>query len=178
MQIEYEVRILEIDKDKIISKLEELGAKRIFDDIQKRYVYDYNPSETNKWIRLRTNGRKSTLAIKEVTSNKIDGTKELEIEVSDFEKTKDILSELGYEYRSYQENHRIQYLLDDVEIDIDTWPMIPTYMEIEGLECKINDIIEKLGFKKEDAISLDVQSIYKDIYNIDIMNIKELRNLK
>ena len=65
MHKEYECTILEIDT-KFISKLENMGAKKIGEYFQKRYVYDFNPINENKWIRLRTNGIKTTLAIKEV----------------------------------------------------------------------------------------------------------------
>ncbi len=34
--------------------------------------------------------------------------------------------------RAVQENKRCHYILEDVEIDIDSWPMIPDYIEIEG----------------------------------------------
>ena len=37
-----------------------------------------------------------------IDESKIDGTKELEIIVDDFEKTNEILNKLGYEYRAYQ----------------------------------------------------------------------------
>ena len=71
MGIEYEVRVLEINHDEMISKLEKLGATKVFDAMQKRKVYDFNPVEPNRWIRLRTNGIKTTLTIKEVKEKKI-----------------------------------------------------------------------------------------------------------
>ena len=79
MNTEYEVRILDIDVKEIKSKLDKL-AKFEWDHIQKRYVYDFIPKQDNKWIRLRTNGSKSTLTIKNLVTSEIDGTQELEIE--------------------------------------------------------------------------------------------------
>ena len=167
--IEYEVRVLEIDVEKTKQKLEEVGAILIEDVLQKRYVYDFNPVEPNKWIRLRTNGIKTTLTIKKVESSEIDGTRELEIVVDDFDRTNAILAELGYKPRAIQENKRIKYDLDGVEIDIDTWPGIPTYLEVEGnSEKEVFDTLKKLGISKKNSTSLDVQSIYKEIYNIDL----------
>ena len=66
MNTEYEIRVLEIDKEKLIKKLEELGAEFKGDNEQKRYVYDIIPKEDGKWIRLRTNGRKTTLTHKKM----------------------------------------------------------------------------------------------------------------
>ena len=175
MNIEYEIRVLEINTDEIIQKLETLGAKKVGEWLQKRYVYDTNPKSENAWFRLRTNGIETTLTYKNVEKNTIDGTKELEIIVSDFEKTNDMLKLMGYHHRGYQENKRIRYMLDDIEIDIDSWPLIPTYMEIEGKnEIEINTILEKLNVPEEKITALNCQDIYKDIYNIDIDSIKEL----
>ena len=117
MNIEYEARILNINKNEIRSKLESLGATFKFDCLQQRYTYDFNPVKPKKWIRLRTNGIETTLTTKDITSDKIDGTKELEIEGKN--------------------------------------------------EKEIMEIVNLLGFKKEDITSKDVQSIYLD-YGIDI----------
>ena len=177
MNIEYECRLLEIDKGNFEKLLLENGAVKKGDYFQKRYTYDFNPKKENKWIRLRTNGKVNTLTIKEITNNKaIDGTNELEIEVSNFEKTNEVLKELGYVYRNYQENKRTIYTLEGVEIDIDSWPMIPTYVEIEGKSTEdVYKIINKLNLPKDKITSLDVTGIYNDIYNIDVNNIKELK---
>lgn len=168
-RIEYEVRVLDINKEEIQEKLKKLNAVLVEDVFQKRYVYDFKPAIPSKWIRLRTNGNKSTLTIKNIESSKIDGTKEIEIEVSDFDTTNEILRELGYNHRGIQENKRIKYDLNGVEVDIDTWPKIPTYLEIEGTsEAEVYNTLELLGIPKEKSTSLDVQSIYREIYSIDL----------
>ena len=161
MKTEYEVRVLEIDHDEMVKKLESLGAELKFSALQQRYVYDFDPVQPNKWIRLRTNGTKTTLTIKDLTAKTIDGTKELEIEVDDFENTNKILEELGYKNRGFQQNRRTQYILNDVEIDLDRWPLIPEYLEIEGKDEKaIYDCLDKLGISKDKIVTLDVSSIY------------------
>ena len=58
--------------------------------------------------------------------------KETEIVVPSIEEANSLLEALGFSYKSYQEKRRITYLLDNHEIDIDTWPGIPTYFEVEG----------------------------------------------
>ena len=156
MGIEYEVRVLEIDTDEIIKKLETLGAKKVGEWDQKRYVYDTKPLNNDAWFRLRTNGVETTLTYKNVEKNTIDGTKELEIVVSDFDKTNEMLELLGYTSRGYQENKRIRYILNDIEIDIDSWPMIPTYMEIEGKNVhEVNQMLELLSIDKSKVTALN-----------------------
>ena len=176
MKTEYEIRILEIDKESIVKKLEDLGAIKGGEYNQKRYVYDLKPVQKDKWIRLRTNGIETTLTYKDIESNTIDGTKEVEIKVDSFEVANEFLNKIGFVARSYQENKRIQYTLDNVEIDIDTWPMIPTYLEIEGnSEEEVNNMVKKLGLSNLKITALNCDDTYRKIYNIDISKIKELK---
>lgn len=175
MHTEYEVKVLEVDSDSLINKIEQLGGTKVGEFNYRRYVYDFNPKRNDEWIRLRTDGNNTTLTYKNITNDKIDGTKELEIVVDNFDRTNEMLEVLGYSYKGYQENKRIRYMLDGVEIDFDSWPMIPTYMEIEG---KNNDevvsTIGKLGINKERVTAMNTQDIYLN-YGIVLDGIKELR---
>ena len=176
MRSEVEERVLEIDKDSIIKKLSEVGAQKIGEWYQKRYVYDFIPKRENEWIRLRDTGEEVTLTYKSIESKEIDGTKELEISVSSFDDTNELLNVLGYKAKAYQENKRIRYILNNVEIDIDSWPLIPTYMELESLNKEdIKQVEEILCVDKDKITTLNCQDIYKKIYNIDIDLIKELK---
>ncbi len=172
MNSEYEVRMLNIDTDKFIEKIESLSAIYVNQYFQKRYIYDFNPKIENKWIRLRTDGYKTTLAIKEYQSVDVGGTKEVEIEVSDIEKTNEILNQLGYFKRSVQENKRIRYMLNDVEIDIDTWPHLNTYVEFEGKSKEaVFSLLKLLGIEEDDVTTMDAQDIYlANGYTLDDLN--------
>ena len=170
MHTEYEVRVLEINKDEVIKKLKSLSATFQWDAIQRRYVYDFIPKVDGKWIR-----------IKNLVSSEIDGTQELEIEVDNFERCNLILKELGYEPKGYQENRRRQYLLNGVEIDIDSWPLLPDYLEIEGpSEEAVFNALEVLGFSKENSTTRDVEGIFLDYgYKMDeIYDLKLEENRK
>lgn len=176
MKTEYEIRALEINKEEIIKRLEELGAVKKGEFIQKRYVYNLKPIQEGKWIRLRTNGSVTTLTYKDIVSDTIDGTKEVEIEVEDFEKTNELLEKIGFMNKGYQENSRIQYILSGTEIDIDSWPMIPTYLEIEGeSEEEVLKVQKLLNLDESKITTLNCKDIYMQIYGIDIEEIKELR---
>lgn len=176
MDIEYEVRFLEIDKEKIINRLEELGAIKKGEFNQKRYVYNLVPSQDGKWIRLRTNGNITTLTYKDIVKDTVDGTREVEIEVDNFEKTNELLERIGFKNKGYQENRRIQYILNGVEIDIDSWPMIPSYLEIEGKsEEEIIKTQKLLKLDESKKTMLNCKDIYMQLYNIDIDKIRELK---
>ena len=176
MKTEYEVRVLEINKDEIIKKLERLGAEKKGEFEQKRYVYDLRPIENGKWIRLRTNGKVTTLAYKDIISNTVDGTREIEFVVDNFDEANEFLERIGFKSRNYQENKRIQYFLNGVEIDIDLWPKIPAYMEIEGKsEEQVLEMKKLLCIDENKVTTLNCDDIYRQIYKIDISKIKELK---
>ena len=176
MKKEVEERILEVDKEQVIKKLEELGAEKVGDWHQKRYVYDFMPKREHEWIRLRNNGLETTLTYKNVESTEIDGTKELEIVVSDFEETYQLLNILGYSPKAFQENKRTRYYLEHIEVDIDTWPLIPTYVELEGgTEEEIKNVEKLLGLSDGKITTLNCQDIYMQEYGIDVNQINELK---
>ena len=175
MKTEYEIRFLEIDKVRLIEKLKALGATEVGDWLQIRKTYDLVNPQPNSWIRLRTNGIATTLTVKEIKTDKIDGTKELEIKVDSFEETDAILKKIGLKSRNFQQNRRHQFIYKNVEIDIDQWPLIPVFAELEGnSEEEIKNVCEKLELDYFKGTTMDITDIYKKVYNIDILKIKEL----
>ena len=174
MKTEIEARLLDVDVKEFVKKLRENKAVFIGDWIQSRYCYDFNPVKPNSWIRLRTNGKQTTLTIKEINNSKIDGTKELEVEVSDFYETDAILNKLGYKARSKQENRRVRFVLDNVEIDIDFWPLIPPYVEFEAeSEEQIKSVCDKLGVDFSNLITFGVEDVYRK-YGIELKKIETI----
>src|SRR3989344_5617999 len=54
--------------------------------------------------------------------------------------------------KSYQETKREKWTMGNSEITIDTWPWIPTFLEIESpTEEEVKSIAKKLGFDWKDA---------------------------
>ncbi|MDE5631042.1 MAG: CYTH domain-containing protein [Bacilli bacterium] len=174
---EYECRILNIDLEEFLSKLESLDAEDKGERLQRRFVYDFDPVDPDKWIRLRTNGNVTTLAIKSLKrTDAIGNTDEEEVVVGDFDTTNRILEQLGYKHRNYQENKRHSFKFGQVSIDIDSWPRIPTYVEVEGSsEEEVLYTLKILGVDLSQVTTKDVESIYREIYGIDLLSIKELK---
>ncbi|MDO8648078.1 MAG: class IV adenylate cyclase [Candidatus Diapherotrites archaeon] len=175
MKTEFEVKILDIDVAAVKKKLDGLGAVKVAERKMRRFVYDIGLEKSHSWIRLRDNGEKTTLTIKEIHSSEIDGTKEIEVEVSDFDSANSILNKLGFFPKAYQENKRVSFRLDGAEVEIDSWPKIPPYVEIEaGSAEKVEKVLNILGFEKSQATSIGVEEVYKK-YGINIHDFKELK---
>jgi adenylate cyclase class 2 len=172
MKTEYEIKILDIDIPQIQETLKAENAKFTGEKKFRRYVYDL--PDNKSWMRLRTDGKKTVLTVKKVTGEGISGTQELEIVVDDFEKTYELLESLGFTPRVYQENNRLSYDLDNVELDIDQWPKIPAYLEIEGQsEADVQSMIEKLGLTEHKKTAESTEKVYM-MYNLDLNSYKEL----
>ena len=135
----------------------------------------------NKWVRLRKTNNKITLTIKHILKNgdktdkKIQKVMETEMEVPSIEICNEILNQLGFSFRNYQEKYRTTYDFNNVEVDIDSWPLIPTYMEIENdSEEIIESVIQKLELGEKEIISCNTTDVYKK-YGIDIYQYRELK---
>jgi adenylate cyclase class 2 len=122
----------------------------------------------NKWIRLRTSNEKTTLAVKQILAPK-EGTelqqvKETEMVVPSREVANDFLEAIGLSHRGYLEKKRTTYILNNHKIEIDTWPKIPTYFELEGKDEKdIEEILNLLGYSMKDknVVSCIVDEVYE-----------------
>lgn len=137
----------------------------------------------NKWVRLRETNGKTTITIKHILNEELQkeyGTKmqpvlETEMEVPSIESGNSILEQLGFSFRNYQEKERATYILEDAEIDIDKWPMIPPYAEIEGeSDEQIDKIVQRLNLSDKEIVSCNTSEVYKK-YGIDIYQYRELR---
>lgn len=168
MKTEIEARLLGINEEEFIGLMKKHNATFVGDWLMSRNCYDFKPVDDNKWIRLRTTGEETTLTIKEIVNDGIEGTRETEIVVSDFDATNEILNKLGYVARSSQTNRRIRYILDDVEIDIDFWPLIPTYVEFEAESAeKIKALCNKLDIDFNSLTTMSVPEVY-DYYGHNV----------
>ena len=135
-------------------------------------------NNSKKWIRLRKTNKKTTLTVKHILEDNgtnIQQMLETEMVVPSMEVANEFLKALGFSYKSYQEKRRISYVLKNHKIDIDTWPGLSTYMEIEGnSEEDIEEVLVFLGYSIKDTVSCTVDEIYRN-RGIDILNIRELK---
>lgn len=172
---EYEAKALDIDVQAITARIRNEGGLHVADRLMRRYVYDVVPGERGRWVRLRDTGTEVTLCVKQIVSDAIDGTHEEEVTVSHFEDTHALLNLMGFTAKAYQENRRVSYVLDDVRLEIDSWPLIPPYLEIEG--DSVEDVISTskiLGLDPESLTAVNALGIYAR-HGIDLTQIEELR---
>ncbi|MFA6095950.1 MAG: class IV adenylate cyclase [Candidatus Paceibacterota bacterium] len=168
METEIEAKFPDIDANALRGKLKELGATREHPEVlMKRKTFDFPDRKKMKgWVRVRDEGNKITLSYKQLDDWSLHGTKESTVTVSNFEDTCKILLSIGLEQKSYQETKREKWKYKDVEVTIDTWPWVPTFVEIEGSsEELVRRVAEDLGLDWGDALHGSVEPIYQMHYD-------------
>lgn len=173
--IEYEGKIVDIEAQEVARRIIDLGGKQTGEFMFKRYVFDTIPVRPERWLRLRTDGHKTTLALKHITSDDVDGTAEWEVVVSDFDTMLTILKKSGLRPKGYQENRRIEFTLDGVVLTIDYWPRLKPYLEIEAQDkLTVEAVAERLGFDKSQLTGVNTRGLYAQ-KGIKLLDNPELR---
>lgn len=169
---EFELKFLDVNVPELEKKLLGIGAKKVGDFDYSRALFDYPDFRMNKvesWIRLRTDGKETTLtykkSIKEIPddrNSKDVGMEEIEVNVSSYDKTYALLKAMGLVVKREEKNKRTRYEKGDVVFDIDSWPFIPTYIEIESSSYeKAKVAASELGFDAEGGMIGTAAHVYK-----------------
>jgi adenylate cyclase, class 2 len=169
---EYEAKFLSIDVADLQARLKKLGAVQAFPrTLLTRKIFESDALAAGAWVRLRDEGIRSTLTLKQVTDTaSIDGTTEIETEVTDLPAVAEILTHLGLAEVRYQENYREEWRWGDVAFDFDTWPGLPTFVEIEGPdEDSVRRAAACLELDYSQARFGSVDEIYKTELGRDIL---------
>lgn len=180
MDTEFEAKFYPVNKKAYRKKLKSIGAKLIIPERKMvRIVADVRGNfelAKNGYIRIRDEGNLVRLSLK-VTAGwkgKLTDQKEIDVEVSDFEKTKTILEASGINFNRRQENLREEWEYEGAQITIDTWPGLDVYSEIEAdSEEKVKEIALKLGLDWNKKIIVPAADIYAKVYQLTIDEVLE-----
>lgn len=165
-------------RDYINNKIDNIDLKILENKRIIKIIEDSN-DRFFKWIRLRQNGDKIEFTIKYIYSTEeeyeLDKVREYEINVDNLEIANRIIEEMGYIKRKYIEKKRTSYELNETKIEIDEWPLIKPYIEIEGNSSdKIYEVVSMLGYEKKDAKIMNTDDVYLR-EGIDLNSYTELK---
>lgn len=160
---EIEVKILDINPAEIRKKLRKAGARKVFDaEIDARF-YDFPDKRIQKQgnhLRLRKiKGQKIELTFKKLKSKKkYKHNDETDIVIDDFNAMHKALISLGLtNYKGYKKR-RERYKIGKYQYEIDKYPQIPHFVEIEAKSesaAKAKKELEKavkiLGYTMKDT---------------------------
>src|SRR3989344_5119288 len=133
MQTEIEAKFTDIDVEATRAKLREVGAELLqAETLMRRKVYEHPTDNENDWFRVRDEGNKITMSYKKLEDRTLHGTKEIVLTVPSFDDACQMLEAAHLKFVSYQETKRESWRLGDADVTIDTWPWIPTFLEVEA----------------------------------------------
>lgn len=169
MQPEIEAKFLDVDHEIVRTKLENLGATCEHPmRLMRRTLFDYPDSRFQKEnqkqrLRIRDEGDKVMVNFK--SNNETNYVDEIETTIGSFETMAKLFEAIGLVSYSFQESKRETWHYKDVEVVLDEWPWLNTYIEIEGPnESAIRDAAEELGFDWQDAKFGSVDTAYRHQY--------------
>ncbi len=171
MAQEIEAKVLNIDIEKLEKKLAQIGAEKVGEVFFRSTSFDLEGlpmDKDNSWVRIRDDGKKKTIAYKKrlgvtgVKGQNDGGMEEIETEIGHYEDTIKILKKIGMIEKFSQEKKRITWKKDGVTFDIDTWPRLKPYVEIEaGSWEEIDSAIKELGYEEKDKIICSATQIFE-----------------
>jgi adenylate cyclase class 2 len=137
--------------------LQQLRAEDRGEDLLRETIY-YDRELTWKrsgrtLVRVRESQDGIVVSYKNTVTDTAIGTQEIEFAVDNRDAVEDFLSHFGLIAFRRQEKKRHAFLLQGVHVDLDTWPRIPTFLEIEGpTEEAIQDTAAALGLDWAQAV--------------------------
>lgn len=174
---ELEVKILNIDLEKMEAKLKKLGAKLISNEVQVNTIIDseddYIVKNLDSYLRIResksllNNKSKFTLTLKEnINREGMRENIETNIDISNKDEMLYLLEKLGYKLKDEGKKTRKSYSLNGVRLDLDRWDKKTypdPYMEIEVKEeQELQAIIELLGIEEENISTKSILELRRE----------------
>jgi len=174
MAQEVETKVLDIDVDDIRGRLEALGAEQVQ---ETRLIVDWfrtkgvQEGEDEWFLRIRSNSRGEY----EVTwkpKSEIIGVarqhKEINLFIPEPEKLADLFVEIGLEKYAHQEKDRTTYTYKEWQFDIDQYPKMPAFLEIEGKSEKhIQKALELLELERNRTWADGERTFIQKEYGLD-----------
>ncbi len=169
---EKEVKILDINLQKVKAKLEDIGALKVYDDERTWIHFDYRDkslSKSKKELRL-TLEDKLKLSLSQFTKGNKKET--IKLFVSREEELTDLFKGLGLIPISKCKSYRTSYEWEGIDFDIDEFPKIPTFMEIDlaNTDQKLSDILKLLDLKDKKITKKGTLEIYRR-YGFDYLKL-------
>jgi adenylate cyclase, class 2 len=162
--LEIEVKFFLSDPNIVRNNILQLGAQNLgrffelnlrFEDKEKSLL------KKNALLRLRKDNHVTLTYKSEPEIDDVDFKifRELEVEVSDFDVMKSMLTSLGFFAEQVYEKWRETLVLQNIHLCVDTMPF-GSFLEIEGTKENILYMAGKLGLKWENRILFNYLKIF------------------
>jgi adenylate cyclase class 2 len=169
VETEIKLKIVEFDeiKRKLLSLRFQLNEKEYF---ETNAVFDTPEQRLRKLgilLRLRRKGAQTVLTLKTAVDPELKNKdykikNEIESIVNNGDNIQNILLALGFEVFFIYEKFREIYRRNDMIVTLDRTP-IGNYIEIEGVQDKIDEIAQALGYVKCQYITDSYYTLFRKV---------------
>ncbi len=174
MNHEVETKILNVNRDVLAERFLVLGAEKI---LATRLTVDWfrpegvKEGEEDWFLRIRTSSEGATEVTWKGKSEKLGASrrhKEINVKVPDHETMAALFEAIGLARYAHQEKDRTSWRLKDWRFDLDQYPGMPAYLEIEGTdEAHIQEAISLLNLRAHEACSEGERILIQTKYGLD-----------
>jgi len=179
MAHEIETKVLDITKDSIIRKIKKLGGKG---GKREKLTVDWfrtvgvKNGEDLWYLRIRSYDNKKhevTWKSKSKISGNVRKHKEINFLLDEPKKLADLFSEIDLENYAHQEKYRTSFVFKNWRFDIDEYPEMPAFIEIEGKSEKhVNEGLKLLGLENNKTWSGGERTLIEEVYKLDWYKMK------
>ncbi|MDR0449595.1 MAG: hypothetical protein LBG89_04035 [Rickettsiales bacterium] len=167
---ESEIKVLDVDVKKLSARLSAIGAKKVYDDVRVITTWDAPGglyAKQDKLIRItEEDGAKLTMHI----NNSNPKTKqEIKFKTARSAEPTAFMKGMGLARITKVRARRVSFELGKIDFDIDKFPKIPAFLEIDvaGLPgSKIKSLLADLGLSKNKVVANGTEAIHK-LYGVD-----------
>ncbi|MFZ2887050.1 MAG: CYTH domain-containing protein, partial [Minisyncoccia bacterium] len=132
--------------------------------------------EDQWYLRIRSNSEgkhEVTWKAKSEIVGSVRKHKEINFNSEAPEKLADLFESIGLEKYAHQEKDRTSFTLKDWSFEIDDYPGMPPFLEIEGTsEEKVHEAITMLGLENNRTWAEGERKLIQNIYNLDWYSMK------
>lgn len=99
--------------------------------------------------------------------------KEIDFTIAEPEKLADLFGELGLEVYAHQEKDRVSFSHKDWRFDLDRYPKMPPFLEIEGAsEDHVKEAVALLGVSKNRTWAKGERMLIEELFGLDWYDMK------
>lgn len=166
--VEHEIKVLNVDINQVKAKLEELGAKKVYEDERKFTVLDNENGDylkQDKLIRITEEG--SVKVSIHINNSKPEIKEAIKYKASRVKEQLDFFLAIGLKPIAKAKAKRISYELGNIDFDIDDFYKIPPFLEID-IENVDNyqELLKKLGLENHEVVRMGTEAIFEH-YGLD-----------
>ncbi len=174
---EHEIKVLNVNIESVTKKLEEIGAKKVYDDFRTIITLDTEDkhflNQKDKLIRVTDEG--SIKVTMHVHQSQPDIKAGIKFKTSRLKETMDFFHEMGLSPISKVKVPRISYELGKIDFDIDNFPAICPFLEIDIEHINeegytVESLLKELGLENNKVVVMGTEDIHK-LYNIDYFEV-------